>query len=793
MGFPSLSGLNTRKPKTAAERTKVLNKTSVGLLAFRLTPPIFPVKSSSFRLCVDELNFGHFQVVIEPEFIEDAEQCCHASILCFPINESKQLRFYENGLPTQKSKAIPHKTRTLMPDARSLASKVVSSLPFGSPKTDIAEHHLTALFTSITNGTTVDQQQLEKFLNGLHLSSPDHAHDEEHVHNETIETHCYSAEQMIEFFPNSQTLTKQQFGELLPTVVYELHTHACHHEHSEHGHSRALDWKAIVGSTVSVLVISISGLIVVALIPLMPRRFFNVISQFLIALSVGSLTGDAFLHLIPHALAPEHDHGHEDQTTANVEPHNHHEMIGKALVALLGIYAFFLTERLTILCQNNTSRQKMKRQRVVSSYHVSVWLFVHIGSGHGSPTSEPALTFPVAFIFHKASNNEAVGEKDLTYPPISGAEQNGSLPMETEKQESTNVMQPVGLRSREHGTPNTKPSVDSAGNLTLAVNGVTSHMENELCGRPPDRPLDNARCADHLSGDVFVRVNSASLIPGGAHHKNQQDGAVHFCWPSSVYIPPTELTSSERSTATELPTQNAVADASELTRRQRPEASYDMVDVDNRNGQISKWKQNATFAESNLAKTYLDTAEEQPTHPHRDKPHGHHHGHSHDLSSVRAIAYTVIVGDGLHNFCDGIAIGAAFSTNVNGGLSTAIAVLCHELPHELGDFAVLLHAGMSVKAAIFYNLLSSILCAAGTVIGLLLGRIASIDTWIFMLTAGMFVYIALVDMMPELATNRLKGQRCCHRPSILFIWQNVGILLGYGIMLLIAFYETQLT
>ncbi|TGZ56540.1 hypothetical protein CRM22_010131 [Opisthorchis felineus] len=522
--------------------------------------------------------------------------------------------------------------------------KIPCGLFCTASSTSVAEHHLTALFTSITNGTTVDQHQLEEFLEGLHLSPPDHAHDEEHVHNETSETHCYSAEQMIDFFPNSQTLSKQQFAELLPTVVYELHTHACHHEHPEHSHSRALDWKAIVGSTVSVLVISISGLIVVALIPLMPRRFFNVISQFLIALSVGSLTGDAFLHLIPHALAPDHDHSHEDQITANAEAHNHHEMISKALVALLGIYAFFLTERLTILCQNNTSRRKMKRQR------------------------------------------------------------------------------------------------------------TTSHMENKLCGRPPDRPLDNARCADHLS----------------------------------------ELTSSERSTTTELPTQNALADASELTRRQKLDASHDVLDVDNRNGQMSRWKQNTAFAESNQAKTYLDSAEEQPTHPHRDKPHGHHHGHSHDLSSVRAIAYTVIVGDGLHNFCDGIAIGAAFSTNINGGLSTAIAVLCHELPHELGDFAVLLHAGMSVKAAIFYNLLSSILCAAGTVIGLLLGRIASIDTWIFMLTAGMFVYIALVDMMPELATNRLKGQRCCHRPSTLFIWQNVGILLGYGIMLLIAFYESQL-
>lgn len=64
-----------------------------------------------------------------------------------------------------------------------------------------------------------------------------------------------------------------------------------------------------------------------------------------------------------------------------------------------------------------------------------------------------------------------------------------------------------------------------------------------------------------------------------------------------------------------------------------------------------------------------------------------------------------------------------------------------------GDFAVLLHAGMSVKAALFYNLLSSILCGAGTAIGLLLGQMESVDAWLFMLTAGMFVYIALVDMV----------------------------------------------
>lgn len=70
-----------------------------------------------------------------------------------------------------------------------------------------------------------------------------------------------------------------------------------------------------------------------------------------------------------------------------------------------------------------------------------------------------------------------------------------------------------------------------------------------------------------------------------------------------------------------------------------------------------------------------------------------------------------------------MAIGAAFSGSLAGGFSTTVAVFCHELPHELGDFAMLLKAGMTIKQALFYNVLSSILCVFGNVFGLVLGKI----------------------------------------------------------------------
>ncbi|XP_066497017.1 zinc transporter ZIP10 [Hoplias malabaricus] len=181
--------------------------------------------------------------------------------------------------------------------------------------------------------------------------------------------------------------------------------------------------------------------------------------------------------------------------------------------------------------------------------------------------------------------------------------------------------------------------------------------------------------------------------------------------------------------------------------------------------------------------------------------HGHSHGHSHHGhchtdkemkdAGIASIAWMVIMGDGMHNFSDGLAIGAAFSANITGGISTSVAVFCHELPHELGDFAVLLKAGMSVKQAIVYNLLSALMAYFGMLIGTAVGQYThNVTSWIFAITAGMFLYVALVDMLPEMLHGDSEDHKRCHLGH--FVLQNLGMLTGFTIMLLIAIFEDHI-
>ncbi|EYC14530.1 hypothetical protein Y032_0040g262 [Ancylostoma ceylanicum] len=110
-------------------------------------------------------------------------------------------------------------------------------------------------------------------------------------------------------------------------------------------------------------------------------------------------------------------------------------------------------------------------------------------------------------------------------------------------------------------------------------------------------------------------------------------------------------------------------------------------------------------------------------------------------------ALVILLGDGVHNFVDGIAIGASFSHSTQLGIVTSIAVICHELPHELGDLAVLLDSGLSMQKALLLNLLSALTAFIGLYVSILIGESKEVQMWLLAITAGMFLYVAWIDMV----------------------------------------------
>ncbi|XP_045319585.1 zinc transporter ZIP5 isoform X1 [Leopardus geoffroyi] len=169
-------------------------------------------------------------------------------------------------------------------------------------------------------------------------------------------------------------------------------------------------------------------------------------------------------------------------------------------------------------------------------------------------------------------------------------------------------------------------------------------------------------------------------------------------------------------------------------------------------------------------------------------PTGHQgHSHEHQGGGDANITWMVLLGDGLHNLTDGLAIGAAFSDGFSSGLSTTLAVFCHELPHELGDFAMLLRAGLPFRRLLLLSLVSGALGLGGAAlgVGLSLGPVP-LTSWVFGVTAGVFLYVALVDMLPAL----LRPPEPL--PTLHVLLQGLGLLLGGSLMLTIAMLEEQL-
>lgn len=138
-------------------------------------------------------------------------------------------------------------------------------------------------------------------------------------------------------------------------------------------------------------------------------------------------------------------------------------------------------------------------------------------------------------------------------------------------------------------------------------------------------------------------------------------------------------------------------------------------------------------------------------HSHHHEGDGHAHAHGHDRHEAGKSGMMILVGDGLHNFTDGILIAAAFLADPKLGIVTGLAIIAHEIPQEIGDFIVLLNAGFSRARAFTYNLISSLMAVLGGLIGYFtLESATNAIPYVLVLASSGFIYIAVSDLMPQM-------------------------------------------
>lgn len=138
-------------------------------------------------------------------------------------------------------------------------------------------------------------------------------------------------------------------------------------------------------------------------------------------------------------------------------------------------------------------------------------------------------------------------------------------------------------------------------------------------------------------------------------------------------------------------------------------------------------------------------------HSHHHEGDGHDHEKGHDKRQAGSTGWMILVGDGFHNFTDGIMIAAAFLADFQLGIITSLAIFVHEIPQEVGDFIVLLNAGFSKTRAYVYNLLCSLLAFVGGLVGYCtLDRVQGLIPYVLALASAGFIYIAVSDLIPQM-------------------------------------------
>ena len=125
------------------------------------------------------------------------------------------------------------------------------------------------------------------------------------------------------------------------------------------------------------------------------------------------------------------------------------------------------------------------------------------------------------------------------------------------------------------------------------------------------------------------------------------------------------------------------------------------------------------------------------------------HCHKGDCE-IHTFTYMSLVGDGVHNFIDGLIIAGSFLVSIPLGITTSLAILFHEVPQEIGDFGVLLHGGFSRLKALLFNFLSAVFAVLGGLVGYFVSSFADLTVFLLPFAAGGFIYVGASDLIPEL-------------------------------------------
>jgi zinc and cadmium transporter len=163
-------------------------------------------------------------------------------------------------------------------------------------------------------------------------------------------------------------------------------------------------------------------------------------------------------------------------------------------------------------------------------------------------------------------------------------------------------------------------------------------------------------------------------------------------------------------------------------------------------------------------------------HGHHHEGDGDHHHHGFDHEQAGRGGWAVLVGDSIHNFCDGVIIAGAFLVDVRLGVVTSVAIIAHEIPQEVGDYIVLLNAGFTRARALLYNAVSGLAAVLGGVIGYFVVRPwEDVFPYLLVVASSSFIYVAVADLIPQLQ-RRLSLRETV--AQLLWLATGLGLILA---------------